>query len=83
MLFIWALCLEKLSRVTKSIRNVNDCMVGKLIKDTFYTYNRSKKMNVYKTAKLRENLALLTYIWVKSCIKLQDFLWYTKLACCF
>lgn len=58
MLFIWALCLEKLSRVTKSIRNVNDCMVGKLIKDTFYTYNRSKKMNVYKTAKLRENLCL-------------------------
>lgn len=58
MLFIWALCLEKLSRVTKSIRNVNDCMVGKLIKDTFYSYNRSKKMNVYKTAKLRENLCL-------------------------
>lgn len=58
MLFIWALCLEKLSRVTKSIRNINDCMVGKLIKDTFYTYNRSKKMNVYKTAKLRENLCL-------------------------
>lgn len=58
MLFIWALCLEKLSRVTKSIRNVNDCMVGKLIKDTFYTYNRSKKMNVYKTAKLRQNLCL-------------------------
>ena len=58
MLFIWALCLEKLSRVTKSIRNVNDCMVGKLIKDTFYTSNRSKKMNVYKTAKLRENLCL-------------------------
>lgn len=43
MLFIWTLCLEKLSRVTKSIRNVNDCGVGKLIKDTFYTYNRSKK----------------------------------------
>lgn len=43
MLFIWALCLEKLSRVTKSIRNVNDCRVGKLIKDTFYTYNRNKK----------------------------------------
>ena len=58
MLFIWALCLEKLSRVTKSIRNVNDCRVGKLIKDTFYTYNRSKKMNVYKTAKLRQNLCL-------------------------
>ena len=58
MLFIWALCLEKLSRVTKSIRNVNDCMVGKLINDTFYPYNRSKKMNVYKTANLRENLCL-------------------------
>lgn len=43
MLFIWTLCLEKLSRVTKSIRNVNDCRVGKLIKDTFYTYNWSKK----------------------------------------
>ena len=43
MLFIWALCLKKLSRVTKSIRNVNDCRVGKLIKDTFYTYNWSKK----------------------------------------
>ena len=43
MLFIWALCLEKLSRVTKSIRNVNDCRVGKLIKDTFYTCNRNEK----------------------------------------
>ena len=43
MLFIWALYLEKLSRVTKSIRNVNDCRFGKLIKDTFYTCNRNKK----------------------------------------
>lgn len=30
-------------RVTKSIRNVNDYRVGKLIKDTFYTCNRKKK----------------------------------------
>lgn len=43
MLFIWALCLEKISSVTKNIRNVNECRVGKLIKDTFYTCNRNKK----------------------------------------
>lgn len=53
MLFIWALCLEKLSRVTKSIRNVNDCMVGKLIKDIFYTCNRNKKGERLQICKIR------------------------------
>ena len=53
MLFIWTLCLEKLSRVTKSIRNVNDCRVGKLIKDIFYTCNRNKKGERLQICKIR------------------------------
>lgn len=53
MLFIWTLCLEKLSRVTKSIRNVNDCRAGKLIKDIFYTCNRNKKGERLQICKIR------------------------------
>lgn len=40
-------------RVTKNIRNVNDCRVGKLIKDIFYTCNRNKKGERLQICKIR------------------------------